>query len=113
MGHQLEQYIRSLMYGVAGMVRNALGFTSVPTIEQILARAQVLAMDDFFAKGANSPTLAINGDTDVHVPLADLKIWEGRPNTDVILIPGGTHCAINKLDQLVPPITNWLASALR
>jgi hypothetical protein len=34
------------------------------------------------------------------------------PITDVILIGGGTHCAINRLDLLQPIITQWLASQL-
>jgi esterase FrsA len=105
-------HLESLMYGMAGIVGNALGFSRVPTTEQVLARVQVLAMDDLFAKQTNCPTLAINGDDDVHVPLGDLQIWEGRPNTEVQIIPGGTHCAFNKLDQLLPAITTWLATAL-
>ena len=106
------EHLRQLMYGMEGIVGNALGFTSIPTHEELLARAQAIAMDDLVAKGTNCPTLAINGDNDVHVPLADVELWRGRPNTDVVLIPGGTHCAMNKLDQLLPAVTGWLATAL-
>ena len=106
------EHLKQLMYGMAGIVGNAFGFTSIPTDDELLARAQSIAMDDLVAKGTNCPTLAINGDNDVHVPLADTELWRGRPNTDVVLIPGGTHCAMNKLDQLMPAVTNWLTTAL-
>ena len=34
--------------------------------------------------------LVINGDQDVHVPITDTHLFDGPPNTDVILI-GGWH----------------------
>jgi hypothetical protein len=30
----------------------------------------------------------------------------------VVSIPGGSHCAMNKLDQLMPPVINWLTTAM-
>jgi esterase FrsA len=107
-----KDHFQQLMYGMAGIVGNALGFDSLPTYDQLLARSQPLSMDDLFTKGTNCPTLAINGDQDVHVPLADLTIWDGRPDTTVTVIPGGTHCAMNKVDQLMPPVISWLTTAL-
>ena len=107
-----REHLAKLMYGMEGIVGNPFGFTSIPTSDQVLARAQAMAMDDLVAKGTNCPTLAINGDNDVHVPLADVQIWQDRPDTDVELIAGGTHCAMNKLDQLMPIVTSWLTAAL-
>ena len=37
---------------------------------------------------------------------------DGRADTEVHLIPGGTHCAINKVDQLNATNTRWLAATL-
>ena len=107
-----REHLQQLLYGMEGIVGNALGFDSIPTHDQILTGVQALAMDDLLAKGTNCPTLAINGDTDVHVPAADLTIWEDRPDTKVVSIPGGSHCAMNKLDQLMPPVIEWLTTAM-
>jgi glyoxylase-like metal-dependent hydrolase (beta-lactamase superfamily II) len=46
---------------------------------------------------------------DVHVPAEDVTIFEGRPGTEVRLIPGGSHCAMNKTDELSTSRT-WQAS---
>jgi esterase FrsA len=49
------EHLESLMYGMAGIVGNALGFTGVPTTVQLLARVQALAMDDLFVKRDQLP----------------------------------------------------------
>ncbi|MFC5136715.1 hypothetical protein ACFPK1_00580 [Actinomycetospora rhizophila] len=53
--------------------------------------------------------LVINGDEDVHVPLADTTVFDGRPDTDVQLVRGGAHCAF---DKLLADTTTWLTAAL-
>jgi esterase FrsA len=103
---------RKLLFGMNHIFGNAVGFSAIPTIEQIIEVSESFAMDDLLTKGTNSPTLVINGDADVHVPVADVTIFEGRPTTHVHLIPGGTHCAMNKLDQLLPILTTWLSASL-
>jgi hypothetical protein len=35
--------------------------------------------------------LVINGADDVHVVQADTLVFQGRPDTDVILVPGTGH----------------------
>jgi esterase FrsA len=92
---------------------NATGFTTVPTTEQVIAVAASFAMDDLLEVRANCPMLVINGDEDVHVPLADTTVFDGRPDTDVQLIRGGAHCAFNKLEELLADTTTWLTSRLR
>ena len=54
----------------------------------------------------------INGDQDVHVPITDTQVFEGRPDTDVLLIGGAGHGAFDKLDQLEAPVMQWLTSRL-
>jgi alpha-beta hydrolase superfamily lysophospholipase len=61
-----------------------------------------LHRDELLATQDNCPMLVINGDADVHVQIADTKVFNGRPNTQAEVIPGGSHCAVNKLDQIKP-----------
>ena len=107
-----SQNINGLLYGMKDIVGNAVGFTNVPTDDQVLEATSRLRLDDLLAKDTNCPMLVINGDKDVHVPITDTQVFEGRPNTDVLLIGGAGHCAFDKLDQLEPPVMNWLTSQL-
>ncbi len=107
------EHFRRLTFGMGGIVGNALGFTAPPTDTEFLTHAATLALDDLVAGDRNCPTLAVNGDDDVHVPPADLDLWRGRSDTTVRLIPGGTHCAMNRLDELLPVVVGWLRANLR
>jgi esterase FrsA len=103
---------RRLLYGMDNIFGNAVGFTEIPTIGQLTGASAAFALDDLLAAGTNSPMLVINGDADVHVPAGDVTIFKGRPDTEVRLIPGGTHCAMNKTGDLMPAVTGWAAAAL-
>jgi esterase FrsA len=35
-------------------------------------------------------------------------VFEGRPNTEVHVIPDAGHCAVTKLPELIPLMTAWL-----
>lgn len=56
--------------------------------------------------------LVVNGDADVHVPPADVRVFEGRARTTVKLIHGAGHCAIDKIDELMPVLVSWTRDAL-
>ncbi len=107
-----ESNIGGLLYGMQDILGNAYGFTEVPTRDQLIETSARFKLDDLLVKDSSCPMLVINGDKDVHVPITDTQIFEGRPNTDVILIGGGTHCALNRLDLLQPIVTRWLTSHL-
>jgi esterase FrsA len=107
-----SENLRRLLHGMKDIFGNAAGFTQPPSFEQLVEAGALFIMDDLLAKGTNCPMLVINGDADVHVPITDTTIFDGRPDTDVQLIPGGTHCAINKIDRLNATNTQWLAAAL-
>jgi esterase FrsA len=104
--------IGRLVYGMRDIFGNAIGFARVPTSEQVIQASAPFSMGELLAKGTNCPMLVINGDQDVHVPLSDTQLFEGRPDTEVQIVPGGTHCAFNQLDQLIAANTKWLATAL-
>jgi len=52
--------------------------------------------------------LIINGADDVHVPQTDTLVFQGRPDTEVHLIPGTGHCAASKLLQVMQIVISWL-----
>jgi esterase FrsA len=105
-------HVAGLLFGMKDIVGNAMGFTQVPTLEQITPVSASFAMDDLLATDTNCPMFVINGDQDVHVPITDTQVFEGRPDTEVQLIPGGTHCAFNKIDDVIAANVKWLTTAL-
>jgi esterase FrsA len=106
------EHLDGLLYGMRDIVGNAIGFTKVPTEDEFTEATAGLKLDDLLAKDTNCPMLVINGDQDVHVPITDTQIFEGRHDTDVLLIGGAGHCAFDKLDQLEAPVMSWLTSHL-
>jgi esterase FrsA len=105
--------VTGLLYGMKDIFGNAAGFTQVPTAEQMTRVGAGFAMGDLLAKGTNCPMFVINGDKDVHVPVSDTLLFEGRSNTDVQLIPGAGHCAFDRVGDVIAANTAWLATALR
>jgi esterase FrsA len=103
---------RRLLYGMDDIFGNAVGFTTKPHIDDLLAASQSFALDEMLSSDQNSPMLVINGDADIHVPTADTSVFAGRRRTEATLIPAGSHCAFNKLDQVIPIITKWAAQTL-
>jgi esterase FrsA len=57
--------------------------------------------------------LVINGADDVHVPQHDTLVFQHRRNTEVHLIPGTGHCAVSKLNEVLPTIAQWLQRTLQ
>lgn len=108
-----EANFRRLMAGMPHVIGNAMGFPERPTAEQIIARAAAFDLDHLLAADRNCPMLVVNGDADRHVPIEDATVFTGRSATDVVVVPGGTHCAVNQLDRVLVTITDWLAGALR
>jgi esterase FrsA len=104
--------IGNILYGMKDIVGNALGYTEVPTSEQVAQDLAPFAMGDLFAKQSNCPMFVINGDKDAYIPLSDTTIFEGRPNTEVQLVPGAGHCAFDQLDKVLDATNKWISTAL-
>ncbi|WP_328522731.1 alpha/beta fold hydrolase [Kribbella sp. NBC_00359] len=107
------EHAKNLLFGMADIFGNAAGFTTKPDQDTLIAATGPFALDELLATQDNCPMLVINGDADVHVPTADTTVFSNRPNTQVELVPGGTHCALNKLDQIMPVMITWIAHALQ
>ncbi|WP_158862265.1 alpha/beta hydrolase [Leifsonia sp. AG29] len=107
-----EQNLAGLLFGMEGILGNALGFDHAPSTAELTRAASGLALDDLLIEQNQSRMLVVNGDADVHVPPSDAHIFEGRDRTTVSLIRGAGHCAIDKMDELMPILTTWTRHAL-
>jgi esterase FrsA len=107
-----REHLHALLFGMKDIVGNACGFTMPPSADQLLEVAMRLRLDDLLAKDVNCPMFVINGDKDVHVPLADTTVFQGRRHTTVQLVPGAGHCAFDEFDQLLVACTRWLSSVM-
>ncbi|CRK52168.1 conserved hypothetical protein [Rhodococcus sp. RD6.2] len=104
--------LERLLYGMADIVGNAVGFDAPATQEKLMAATRVFDRRDLLLRENNAPMLVINGADDVHVPLDDTLIFEGRADTEVHVIPDAGHCAVTKLPELMPMMVDWLRSRL-
>lgn len=69
---------------------------------------QKLSRRELLVTTVNAPMLVINGADDYFVPQADTLIFEGRPSTEVHLVPGAGHCAFSKLPDVMALVFRWL-----
>jgi esterase FrsA len=97
-----------LMFAMADIAGNAYGFDAPPTLAQMLEVAKASDRRQLLDRSTNAAMLVINGAADVHVPRADTLIFDGRPHTEVHLLPGAGHCATSKLGEVLTITLGWL-----
>lgn len=102
------EHARNLPFGMRDIVGNAMHFDAPPTIDQLVDGLAQLSRRDLLAQQTNSPMLVINGADDYFVTESDTLIFQGRPDTEVHLLPGTGHCAMSKAQEVVPMIIAWL-----
>ncbi|MFE6748650.1 alpha/beta hydrolase [Kitasatospora purpeofusca] len=103
---------RGFAFGMDGIVGNALGFDAVPDAAEREAALAAFGLRALLDREANGPMLVVNGTEDVHVPVEDTLVFEGRRDTRVVLIPDTGHCAISRFGEAMAVITPWLADTL-
>jgi esterase FrsA len=103
-----ERNLSRLPYGMKDILGNAFGFNRQPEFPEIVKSAAGLSRAALLEGRKNSPMLVINGADDYFVPQEDALIFQGRPQTQVHLIPGTGHCAMSKFDEVIPMIVGWL-----
>ncbi|MFI5645271.1 alpha/beta hydrolase [Kitasatospora sp. NPDC051705] len=103
---------RGFAFGMDGIVGNALGFDALPGTAEREAAFAAFDLRPLLDRDANGPMLVVNGTEDVHVPLEDTLVFEGRRDTRVVLIPDTGHCAISRFGEAMAVITPWLADTL-
>ena len=99
-------------FGMDGIVGNALGFDHRPSPEELAAKLDTFSLRPLLDQDTNAPMLVLNGADDVHVPQHDTLVFQGRPNTEVRLLPDTGHCATSKLPEAVGLMFSWLQRTL-
>ncbi|MFD7584698.1 alpha/beta hydrolase [Kitasatospora sp. NPDC059811] len=103
---------RGFAFGMDGIVGNALGFDAAPSGAELEKAFAAFDLRPLLDQDANGPMLVVNGTEDVHVPLDDTLVFEGRRDTRVELIPDTGHCAISRFGEAMAVITPWLKDTL-
>lgn len=93
---------------MADILGNAFGFDHQPEFPAIVKSAAELSRTALLNGQKNALMLVINGADDYFVPQEDTLVFEGRPRTQVDLIPGTGHCAMSKFDDVMPVMIGWL-----
>jgi esterase FrsA len=102
------EHLGRLPYEMHDILGNAMHWDHSPTLDQLTAGMGKLVRRDLLARQCNSPMLVINGADDYFVPQSDTLVFEGRPDTEVHLIPGTGHVAMSKAAEVIPMVTRWL-----
>jgi esterase FrsA len=103
---------RSFQFGMADIVGNAFGFDRPPTEDELAAHSEPMSLRRLLDQDTNSPMIIVNGADDIHVPQEDTLVFQGRRDTRVELLPDTGHCAISKLETVVPLMIDWLNQTL-
>jgi esterase FrsA len=101
-----------LPYGMADIVANAVGFSSRPTLGELVDACAQLSRAALLERSSNSPMLVVNGADDYFIPQSDTLVFAGRTDTEVHLIEGSGHVARSKLDTVMPMMIGWLRHQL-
>lgn len=104
--------LKGLLFGMADIFGNAVGFDHQPGAEEMLRALSGFPLTDLLDRDINAPMLVINGADDVHVVQEDTLVFTGRRDTEVQLIPGTGHVAASKLPEVIPVIAAWLSRHL-
>ncbi|MFJ3904020.1 alpha/beta hydrolase [Streptomyces sp. NPDC090025] len=103
---------RKAVFGMDGIVGNALGFDAPPSPEEFAASRAEFSLRPLLDQDRNAPMLIVNGADDVHVPQHDTLVFQGRRDTVVDLVPDTGHCAVSKWGEVFPTVIGWLDRSL-
>ena len=103
-----RQNLKKMPYGMADIVGNDLGFNSQPDFDKLADAAAGLSRAALLNNPSNAPMLVINGEDDYFVPREDTTIFNGRLHTQVHLLPGTGHCAVSRMNEVMPVMFGWL-----
>lgn len=103
---------RDWHFGMADIMGNALRMDR-PTKQEVARAMEALNLRVLLEQDDNAPMLVVNGADDVHIPQRDTLVFRGRKDTRVELLEGTGHCAVTRMDEVLPLIISWLAEQLR
>lgn len=108
--------VTRLRFGMRGIFGNSLRLDTEPSLPEVIAAMESFSLrrqgllDDWGAEPV--ALLSVNGTDDPHVPRDDVTVLASRPNTIARLVPETTHCAAEKLGELMPWALEWLGKEL-
>jgi esterase FrsA len=105
-----EDNFRALRHGMYDIVANAMGFGSRPHLAQLMARVRTFDLEPLLGTAGNAPMLIVNGDADPYIPVQDTLLFQGRRDTEVMLVEGGGHCGFDQFHEVMQVVLRWLAS---
>ena len=103
------EHLDRLPYGMRDIIGNAMHLDRPPDNHEFVTSMGRLSRANLFTAELNSQMLVINGADDYFVAQSDTLIFQGRPRTEVHLLPGTGHCAMSKITDVVPMVIGWLA----
>ena len=107
-------YVAALPNGMPGIIGNAMRFgaySDVAAAGNLLGRFSLL--DQGLLDRADCVRmLAVNGDNDPYIPVADVEVFRRYPSAEVWLLRGLGHCATEKIPRVIPGIVTWLRKEL-
>jgi esterase FrsA len=108
-----EDNVRALRHGMYDIVANALGFDSRPELANLMPRLRTFDLEPLLGTAGNAPMFVVNGDADPYVPVEDTLVFQGRRDTEIVLVEGGGHCAFDRFHEVMSAVLHWLAPAGR
>jgi esterase FrsA len=106
--------IAALPYGMPGILAHALGLEEVPAGQQADALLDAFSLErqGLLDGRRGAPLLAVNGEHDQFLPLADTTVFSSHPHATVWVIKDATHCAAEQLPRVIPAALGWLVTRL-
>jgi esterase FrsA len=112
-----RENLKSIPNGMPGILGNSF-FLDAP-FPDLNSLATAMAPFSLRSQGlyewslSRTPLLLVNGCDDPYVPQSDVLDFSSRPATVARLIPHATHCAAERMSDLMPWILSWLGPHLQ
>jgi esterase FrsA len=110
------EFLGEMPNGMPGIIGNAFRrsapFRDGAELGAAMAPFNMREQGLFDWRGGKTPLYVFNGANDPYVPNSDIAVFESRPDTVVKLLPNATHCAAEKIGELMPDLLRWLAAHL-
>jgi esterase FrsA len=106
--------VANLPNGMTGIVAHALDLDRLPTPEETedLVDRFSLRRQGLLDGSGSEYLLAINGDRDLYVPLADTTVFSSHERATVWVVKGASHCAAERVRRVIPAAVAWLMARL-
>ncbi len=113
-GAALVDDFTAMPTGMPGILAHAMRLDHLPDQPEAadLQKAFSLREQGLLDRPGGAPVLAVNGQYDQFVPLADTTTFAERPGSEAWVVRGATHCAPEHIRAVLPAATAWLMCQL-